>query len=71
MSLNSQHLKQLFSDRHNDKEYEVVVYTAFNEYPIKEVIMDGDKIIIVTEEIGQLLSDSKDSVEIDEGPMVA
>lgn len=71
MSLNSQHLKQLFSDKHNNKEFEVVVYTAFNEYPIKDVIMDGNKIIIITEEIGQLLSDSKEQEEIDSGPLIA
>lgn len=61
MKLNSQQLKEIFNDKINDKKYEVVVYTAFNFYPIVNVIKDDDgRIIILTEEIGQYLSDSEE-----------
>ena len=53
-SLNSQDLKKLFNDKVNDKTYEVICYTAYNEYPIKKVVFDDkeNRIIIITEDIG-------------------
>lgn len=62
MKLNSQQLKDIFNDKSNDKKYEVVVYTAFNFYPIINVIKDDEngRIVILTEEIGQYLGDSGD-----------
>lgn len=53
--LNSQQIKDIFNNKNNKGEYEVVVYSAFNEYPIKSIIKDNNKIIIITEEIGGLL----------------
>lgn len=64
MKFNSQDLKAIFNDSNNDKEYEVLVYTSFNHYPINNVIKDGDKIYIITEEIGgELVGKEEDTVE--------
>ena len=41
MSLNSQDLKAIFADKNNNKPFEVVAYAAFNEYPIKDVVLDA------------------------------
>lgn len=72
MKFNSQDLKNIFNDPSNDKEYEVLVFTAFNHYPINNVIKDGNKIYIITEEIGGSLSKAEeDTVEEGNGPMIA
>lgn len=64
MKFNSQDLKLVFNDHNNDKEYEVLVFTSFNYYPINNVIKDGDKIYIITEEIGgELVGKEEDTVE--------
>jgi hypothetical protein len=49
--LDSQDLRKLFSDADNDKQYEVVCYTAFNEYHIKNIVFDDndERIIIITD----------------------
>lgn len=51
-TLSSQDLKSIFSDVNNNKEYPVVVYAAYNYYPVETVVLDDGKIIIVTKEIG-------------------
>lgn len=73
MILNSQDLKNIFNDPNNNKEYEVLVYTSFNHYPINNIIKDGNKIYIITEEIGgTLVNEGKEEVEeTNDGPMIA
>ena len=71
MKFNSQDLKNIFNDPNNNKEYEVLVFTSFNHYPINNVIKDGDKIYIITEEIGGELVGKEDTVEETDGPMTA
>lgn len=73
MILNSQDIKNIFNDPNNNKEYEVLVYTSFNHYPINNIIKDGNKIYIITEEIGgTLVNEGKEEVEeTNDGPMIA
>nr|QMP83204.1 MAG: hypothetical protein [Caudoviricetes sp.] len=73
MILNSQDLKNIFNDSNNNKEYEVLVYTSFNHYPINNIIKDGNKIYIITEEIGgTLVNEGKEEIEeTNDGPMIA
>ncbi len=80
MILNSQDLKAIFNQSNNNKEYEVFVVAAFNEYLISDVMKDGNKIYIVTKDIGgelvnkdkeKLESNKKEveaNIEIDDGP---
>lgn len=70
MSLNSQDLKVIFNDKNNNKPFEVVAYAAFNEYPIKDVVLDGNKIILITENIGDLLNQTEDE-DYSDGPTAA
>lgn len=60
MILNSQDLKKIFNDPNNNKEYEVLVYTSFNHYPINNIIKEGNKIYIITEDIGGSMNASSD-----------
>ncbi len=83
MILNSQDLKAIFNQSNNNKEYEVFVVAAFNEYLISDVMKDGNKIYIVTKDIGgelvnkdkeKLESNKKEveaNIEIDDGPLIA
>ena len=48
MKLNSQDLKKIFNDITNDKEYEVLVYSSYNLFQVKNVKLSGDKVIIFT-----------------------
>jgi hypothetical protein len=71
MILNSQDLKSIFNDPNNNKEFEVLVYTSFNHYPINNIIKDGNRIYIITEDIGgELVNEGKEDSE-DTGPLLA
>ena len=72
MALNSQDLKVIFTDKNNNKPFEVVAYAAFNEYPIKGIVLDGNKIILITEDIGGFLNqDDDEDNNFSEGPTAA
>lgn len=46
MKLNSQELKKIFNDSNNDKEYDVLIYSSYNFFQVKNVKISGDKVII-------------------------
>lgn len=46
MKLNSQELKKIFNDSNNDKEYDVLIYSSFNLFQVKNVKISGNKVII-------------------------
>lgn len=49
--LNSQDLKDIFNDKNNKKDYPVFVYTSYNLFQVKKVLLSDDKIIIFTGEV--------------------
>lgn len=67
MILNSQHLKEIFNSKDNDKEYPVRVYSSYNMFEVTKVIFSDGKIIIFTGDANNI-----EPIEHNEdGPMIA